>query len=214
MRLLWLTRKLLECQTLRRQMQNATRVLISMLAAGQYRITGIETTLSGTAFGKTLNGSIDCVAERDDGEEAVIDFKYGGRSKYHDQIEEGKAVQLATYAYGRHKERGEFPAVAYLVLSDGLMFTPSGSPVRGVGRQSVIDAAGIQDVWLQFETAMVNAEQWLTSGDLVPARPLQEPDDWPVGVTMVLNDRPPKDSVQKVCQYCDYQTLCGLHELS
>lgn len=206
--------KLVECQTLRSQMQNATRVLISTLAAGQYRIAGIETTLSGTAFGKTLKGSIDCVAERDDGEEAVIDFKYGGRSKYHDLIEEGKAVQLATYAYGRHKERGKFPAVAYLVLSDGLIFTPSGSSVHGVGPQSVIDAADIQDVWQQFETAVVNAEQRLTSDELVPARPLQRPDDWPDGATMVLHAKLSKNSVQKVCQYCDYQTLCGLHELS
>lgn len=206
--------KLLDSQSLRSQMQNATRVLISSLATGGYRITGIETTLSGTAFGKTLNGSIDCVAERDDGEEAVIDFKYGGRSKYHDLIEEGKAVQLATYAYGRHTERGKFPAVAYLVLSDGLMFTPSGSPVQGDGPQSVIDAVAIQDVWQQFETAVVNAEHWLTSSDLVPARPLQESDDWPDGATMVLHAKLPNNSVQKVCQYCDYQTLCGLHELS
>jgi len=166
----------------------ATRVFVGTLASGGYRIGGIEVELSGEAFGKALKGWVDCVAERADGTQAIVDFKYGGRSKYHSLIENGEAVQLATYAYGRSTAEGRFPGVAYLVLSDGLLYTPSSSPVEGDGNRSVIEAPSIEEVWQRFSAAINNADGWRNSDDPVPARPLQSPSD--------------------------YQTLCGLQEIN
>jgi ATP-dependent helicase/nuclease subunit B len=202
----------LDRQTLRKELANATRVLIGVLASGRYRIVDIEFELTGDAFGKPLVGWIDCLAEREDGEEAIIDFKYGGRSKYYTLIEEGKAVQLAIYAYGRSLVTSRFPAVAYLVLSDGLLYTPSQNPISGDGGRSLIDAPAIQQVWEQFSTALGKADVWLTSGVPVPARPQQSPSDWPDGATIVLDSRLRTDRVQEVCRYCDYQRLCGILE--
>jgi hypothetical protein len=202
----------LDRQTLRDELANATRVLVGVLASGQYRIVGLEVPLAGDAFGKTLNGSIDCLAAREDGAEAIIDFKYGGRSKYYTLIEEGKAVQLATYAYGRSLATGTFPAVAYLVLSDGLLYTPSQEPVAGDGGRSIINAPAIRQVWDQFSAALAKADAWLTSGEPVPARPQQDPSQWPQGATIVLDTRLRNDRVQEVCRYCDYQRLCGILE--
>ena len=204
--------KYFECQRLRSELENATRVLVGTLASGGYRIIGIEVELSGEAFGKSLNGWIDCVAEREDGEEAIIDFKYGGRSKYHSLIEDGKAVQLATYAYGRSTASGRFPGVAYLVLSDGLLYTPSGSPVHGDGNRAVINAPAIQTVWQQFSDAIDKADGWLTSDDPVPARPLQEPSQWPDGATIVLETKLKADQTQTVCRYCNFKSICGIQE--
>ena len=128
-------------------------------------------------------------------------------------IEEGRAVQLATYAYSRSEETGRFPAIAYLVLSDGLLFTPSGGPINGDGHRSVVDGPAVQAVWQEFETAITNAESWLTSDGNIPARPLQEPQEWPQGLRVVLEtDLKPTDT-QYVCKYCDYQHLCGLKQL-
>ena len=141
-----------------------------------------------------------------------MDFKYGGRAKYHSLIENGEAVQLATYAFGRSTAGGTFPAVAYLVLSDGLLYTPSGSPIEGDGNRSVIDAPAIQTVWQQFSEAINNADGWRTSDDPVPARPLQEPSDWPDGASILLDEKLKADNVQSVCRYCSYQRLCGLKE--
>jgi len=202
--------KYFECQRLRRELENATRVLVGTLASGGYRITGIEVELTGEAFGKSLNGRIDCVADRKDGEEAIIDFKYGGRSMYHSLIEDGKAVQLATYAYGRSTASGRFPGVAYLVLSDGLLYTPSGSPVQGDGDRAVINAPAIQKVWQQFSDAIEKADGWLTSDDPVPARPLQDPSQWPDGVTIVLETSLKDDETQAVCRYCNFKSICGI----
>ena len=206
--------KYFERQQLRSDMENATRVFVGTLASGGYRIVGIEVELTGEALGKALNGWIDCLAQRDDGSEAIVDFKYGGRAKYHSLIEKGEAVQLATYAYGRSTAEGTFPAVAYLVLSDGLLYTPSGSSVEGDGNRSVIDAPAIETVWQNFSAAINNADGWRTSDAPVPARPLQEPSEWPHGVTILLDENPKADSVQSVCKYCSYQCLCGLKEIT
>jgi ATP-dependent helicase/nuclease subunit B len=206
--------KYFEHQRLRSELENATRVLIGTLASGGYRIVGIEVELSGEAFGKSLKGSIDCVAERDNGDEAIIDFKYGGRAKYHSLIKDGKAVQLATYAYGRSTVRGRFPAVAYLVLSDGLLYTPSESPLHGDGNRSLINGPSIQTVWQQFADAIDKADDWLTSDAPIPARPLQNPSQWPTGVTMVLETNLKADQVQEVCKYCHYKSICGIQETS
>lgn len=200
-------------QSLRRELANATRVLISTLASGGYRVKGIEVEVEGEAFGKPLSGSIDCLIEHADGNEGIIDFKYGGK-KYERMIADGKAVQLATYAYSRSIATGRFPAVAYLVLADGFLFTPSGGPINGDGSRTVVDGPGIRAVWEQFQTAIADAEEWLTTNGRIPARPIQGSDDWPAGATIVLETNLKADDVQSVCKYCDYQHLCGLRQLT
>lgn len=205
--------KFRERQSLRRELANATRVLISTLASGGYRVKGIEVEVEGEAFGKPLSGSIDCLIEHVDGNEGIIDFKYGGK-KYERMIADGKAVQLATYAYSRSIATGRFPAVAYLVLADGLLFTPSGGPINGDGSRTVVDGPGIRAVWEQFQTAITDAEEWLTTNGQIPARPLQGSDDWPAGATIVLETSLKANEVQSVCKYCDYQHLCGLRQLT
>jgi hypothetical protein len=106
----------MEKQGLRKELENATRTLIQTMENGNYHFAGLEVELNGTALGKQLVGSIDCLVTREEGDEAVIDFKYAGKNKFHDLIEQGKAVQLATYAFGRAGATGRFPAVAYLIL--------------------------------------------------------------------------------------------------
>lgn len=200
-------------QSLRRELSHATRVLIGTLASGGYRVKGIEVEVQGEAFGKPLAGSIDCLIQQVDGSEGIIDFKYGGK-KYERMIADGKAVQLATYAYSRSIETGRFPAVAYLVLADGLLFTPSGGPINGDSSRTVVDGPGIREVWERFQTAIADAEEWLTTDGQIPARPLQGSDDWPAGATIVLEPNPKPNEVQSACKYCDYQHLCGLRQLT
>jgi ATP-dependent helicase/nuclease subunit B len=201
-----------ERQKLRKELANATRVLISALASGGYRIKGIEIDVDGHAFGKPLVGSIDCLVENQDGAEGIIDFKYGGK-KYEDMIAEGKAVQLATYAYSRSVVMGHFPAVAYLILADGILFTPASGPIGGQGSHTFVDGPQIQTVWNHFQTAITNADEWLMGDGSIPARPLQSVELWPKGATMVLKTSLKENAVQAVCKYCDFQHLCGLRQL-
>ena len=149
------------------------------------------------------------------GDEAILDFTSGGRSTLDSLIEDGKAVQLATDAYGRSTARGTFPAVAYLVLSDGLLYTPSESPVHGDTNRSLINGPAIEAVWRQFSTAVEKADNWLTSDEFVPARPLQDPAQWPDGADeLVLDPKLKADATQDVCRYCNYKSICGIQETS
>ena len=105
-----------------------------------------------------------------------------------------------------------FPAVAYLVLSDGLIFTPAGSAVQGDAHRAIINAPAIQTVWQKFSGAIEAAGDWLTSGAPVPARPLQDSSEWPTGATNLLETGLKPEQVQEVCRYCDFTRICGLEE--
>jgi ATP-dependent helicase/nuclease subunit B len=202
--------KRVESLRLKNELVKAARLFVQTLTAGGYRSVNIEEPVEGLAFGKELRGSIDCLASADDGREAVVDFKYAGRKKFYDMVTKGKSVQLATYAFSRSQADGKFPAVAYLVLSDGTIFTPTGSPLAGVPTAAVIDGMSIDQVWNNFSTAIAGAENWLTTDDPVPARPIQDVDEWPDGSELVLVERPGRGEIQSVCRYCDYKRLCGM----
>ncbi|TWT55491.1 PD-(D/E)XK nuclease family protein [Allorhodopirellula solitaria] len=202
--------KRVESLRLKNELVKAARLFVRTLSAGGYRSVKIEEPVEGSAFGKELRGSIDCLASSNDGREAVVDFKYAGRKKYYDMVTKGKSVQLATYAFSRSQSNGSFPAVAYLVLSDGTIFTPIGSPLSGVPTSQVIDGPSIERVWNNFATAIAGAEGWLTTDDPVPARPLQSIDDWPDGSELVLIEQLGRGETQSVCRYCDFKRLCGM----
>jgi len=211
--------KIVDRQRLRDSLCSSTRVLVNALRAGQYRIHGMEVEVTGSVHGRQLDGSIDCLAVREDGQEAVIDFKFGGRKKYDELIREGRAVQLATYAYGR-TQQGEggnrFPAVAYLVIDDARLLSGERDRLAGASESDGIAGSGIAEVWKAFEESLAGAEDWLSHQVPVPARPLQAADQWPAGALLVLRDpaaNTSKDYAQEVCKYCHYQALCGIKEL-
>ena len=101
--------------------------------------------------------------------------------------------------------------MAYLVLSQGILYTPQGSPLRGTGVAQVVEGPGIGEVWAQFSAAVEAAGRWLETG-VIPVRPLQDAAEWPEGAQLVLD---PPDArgrlpeVQPPCEYCDFGVLCG-----
>jgi RecB family exonuclease len=204
--------KRVESLKLRSELVKATELFVTTLTAGGYQSVKIEEPTEGSVFGKELRGSIDCLATANDGREAVVDFKYAGRKKYYKMIEEGRSAQLATYAFSRRQVTGRFPAVAYLILSDGAMFTPRGAPLEGVDPAQTINGPSIEQVWNNFSRAISAADSWLTTDEPVPARPLQDAADWPPGADLVLIDPLPQNETQSACRYCDFTRLCGFEE--
>ncbi|MDY0002414.1 MAG: PD-(D/E)XK nuclease family protein, partial [Polyangia bacterium] len=208
--------KAVQALELRQQLLSATSTLVSALAAGGYRVAGMEVPVTGTVEDRALTGSIDCLGVTGQGEEAVVDLKYGKGSRAA-QLEEGRALQLATYARARSQEAGgRTPAVGYLILREAVLHTPSGSRLRGDGPLNVVEGPAIDQVWQTFVTALRNTEAWLSGAEPVPARPLQAPEDWPQEVRLGLEGALGVSSYGKrypACEYCDYGLICGLKEL-
>jgi hypothetical protein len=193
----------------------AARTLINTLKAGGYMVKGMELPISGSIADRALEGFIDCLVVKEDGEEAVIDFKYMGRNKYSRLLTEGHAVQLATYAYARsQKSNGRFPGAAYLILADALLLTLKGSPLAGLVSSGAMTGPPIDNVWNNFYSALKATGSWLTGGP-VPCWPLQDLEKRPPGTEMVIEKPDGNKSQEEVepCKYCDYKILCGIKEL-
>ena len=207
--------RLIERQKLRDVLLSATRVFVGALSAGGYHIVGIEVEVSKNAFGKTLNGSIDCVAARDDGSEAIIDFKYSGRNKYREMISDGKAgtaCDLRVQSVARCSDiscgrLSDFSPTLNSLTPSGSPLSPEAPPVRGSRHHRLILCGKSF-----FPEAINAADGWLTVGEPIPARPLQLSSQWPNGAKIVLDDDLNDGESQTVCRYCDYKRLCGLKE--
>lgn len=204
-----------ERKRLRAELAAATRTLIRLLRNGGWRIAGMETPFEGAADGYQLSGYIDCLIKDSKGAEAVVDFKYAGSKRYEDLLAEGRAVQLAVYARGRaavvDTDLAELP-VAYLVIANNRLLTPSVRPMAGTrDDQQVPDAPGMLEVWQRFTQVLARSQAWIEGAEPVPARPLQDSEEWPDGVEMVLDAKGADE--QRVCRYCDFRVLCGLEEI-
>lgn len=195
---------------MRDEVVKSSRVLVEALREGGYALVGLECELTGKALGRQLSGRIDCLARRDDGEEAVVDFKYRYASIFRGKLKEGRAVQLATYAKARAGPGGRFPKVAYLMLDAGLLLVPEPSAPR-FGQEHVerVDGPGIEGTWADFARALEGADAWLSGGEEVPARPLLPPEEWPEGTSLVVEV---KNGERFPCKLCELAALCGYEE--
>ena len=204
-----------ERKRLRAELAAATRTLIRLLRDGGWQIAAMETPFEGGADGYRLSGYIDCLIRDSKGAEAIIDFKYAGSRRYQDLLAEGRAVQLAVYARGRaavvDTDLAELP-VAYLVIANNRLLTPSATPMAGTRNdQHVPEAPGMAEVWQRFTQALARSQAWMERAEPVPARPLQDSEEWPDGVEMVLDAKGADE--QRICRYCDFRVLCGLEEI-
>ncbi len=199
---------------LREELLASVRTLHDALGRGGYRIVGLEMEVEGEVLGKSLRGYIDCLARTDDGEEAIIDFKYGGPKRWREKLETGRSTQLATYAAARAGVAGHSRVrAAYLALAGAALVTPEGGPIRNADAASqVAGAPDILDVWKNFEAALAAADGWFTGKEPVTARPLLSPDKWPAGSEIVLGD-PEAQGDPPACEYCDFPVLCGRSEV-
>jgi ATP-dependent helicase/nuclease subunit B len=191
-------RKLAERSRLRRQLCNAARHFAQVLQEGGYEVVGLEVDTTGDLDGVPVKGSIDCVL-RDGTGEVIVDFKFGGATKYQAKLAEGRALQLAAYAQDRD---APVHACAYFVLANNRILTPSAGAMRQATR--VVEGPDVQSTWRRLRDALTSTTAWLQDG-IVHARPVQGPAEWPPGSNVGLDMEKPESA----CAYCDYTTLCG-----
>jgi len=198
-------RKLREKQQLYGELRRTLEVLVETLARGGYRVVGMEQGFDDELDGRRTRGFIDCIVANDDGE-AILDFKYGGIRKYPGKLEEGRAVQLATYAAAR-SQAGHVHGVGYVVLDGPRIASPTGSPLQGVPDGVLVQGDDVHATWQAFTQALRETDARIASG-MLDAWPRHDRDQRPRGVDLVVEDVK-KGEDPEACKYCDHGLLCG-----
>jgi RecB family exonuclease len=137
-------------------LQSALRTLVVHLQQADVVSLDMELWQEGNFAGGRLNGSIDILAHRADGREAVVDIKWGGRSYRRKSMLEGSYLQLATYAQLRRGGDNPAPSLSYFIVLDEQMlnldhdFFPEGESVKPAKEESW------GEYWHRFE----NTYKW------------------------------------------------------
>lgn len=112
-----------ECQRFIVQSGEALVALVEHLRAAEVEQVAMEEWQEGEFDGGGLQGSIDLLATRADGNEAVVDIKWGGRRYRRDALLADRYLQLAVYHHLRREQTGRSPALSYFIVNDAHMLS-------------------------------------------------------------------------------------------
>ena len=156
-----------ECERFIIQLQDSLTTLVEHLQSAGVVNVQMELGQEGVFVGGKLNGTIDLLATRADGNEAVIDIKWGGKRYRRDSLLANSYLQLATYAQLRRSNgSASAPALSYFIVSDATMlslhhaFFPNADILKSTSEENAAD------YWRRFGTvgsgagANLNAAWW------------------------------------------------------
>jgi hypothetical protein len=113
-----------ECERFITQVQDSLTTLVEHLKDADVASVQMELGQEGQFAGGQLNGSIDLLATRSDGTEAVVDIKWGGRNYRRKSLLANSYLQLATYAQLRRGNgAAQSPALSYFIVMDSTMLS-------------------------------------------------------------------------------------------
>jgi ATP-dependent helicase/nuclease subunit B len=141
-----------ECERFITQVQDSLTTLVEHLQSAAVVSVQMELMQEGQFVGGKLTGSIDLLAKRADGSEAVIDIKWGGRRYRRESLLANSYLQLATYAQLRRSNGTALaPALSYFIVNDATMLSLDHAffPNADIIKSGSEDTAS--DYWLRFE---------------------------------------------------------------
>jgi hypothetical protein len=113
-----------ECERFITQVQDSLITLVEHLQFAEVVSVQMELQQEGTFASGVLNGSIDLLATRADGSEAVVDIKWGGKKYRREGLLANNYLQLATYAQLRRDNGAALaPALSYFIVMDATMLS-------------------------------------------------------------------------------------------
>ena len=146
-----------------------------------------------------LEGRLDLLVRRPDGGSAVLDLKWSrSLPRYRGPLAEGRAIQLAAYAWLLN-EQDPVPA-AYFLLNGGVVLA---TPHAVFPEESHVRGPSLEDTWVAAREAW-GARLGQLAGGLALATAVDAPDD----------DQGAAPLVEPPCRYCAYSALCGVGGLS
>lgn len=141
-----------ELSTFRRKLLYSMRQLRIQLRAADVTIALSEEDLEGQFIGGSISGSSDLLLTRKDGQQAILDLKWGSKS-YQVKLEDNRHLQLAIYGEMVRQRSGNWPRLAYFSLGSGELlatdsdFFPKAKLVR---KAKGVAEEGAAHLWQRF----------------------------------------------------------------
>lgn len=109
-------------EAFRLKLLSAVRELQRQLQSAGVITVEPEKELSGSFFMGELNGYIDILATRGDGQATVLDMKWARGKDYGDKLKDNKHLQLAIYGELMRQKTGRWAVPAYFILAEGRLY--------------------------------------------------------------------------------------------
>lgn len=197
-----------ELVQLKAQLCNTAEALSRWLAGALLEIVGVEEPLEATWQGRTLSGRADLLAVDANGDEIVLDLKWGA-SRYDELLKKGMALQLAIYSRMRQPDHGsrKMPRSGYFSLGAAKPLTADNLDASGPENNEEPAAA---KTWRRLEATVGLVEQRLATGRVAVTGVKRSLPMW-ADEDAAANDGRGylRGERGAACTYCDYGAICG-----
>jgi ATP-dependent helicase/nuclease subunit B len=199
-----------ERNQLRAELIEAAVALSVLLHDAELQVVGVEVPVQGEFGGRPLRGNIDVLLQAQNGEERVLDLKYGSAS-YSDKLKAGHAIQLAVYAEARRQQSGarELPPAAYFSLKQQRLLATDAAPHFGRPSQK---GPPISKTVEQARNTLAAVATTLEGGRLPVAGVRAMAEAGFLKVVGVSSDRSSEHlalPAEDACKYCSFGAVCG-----
>lgn len=197
-----------ECAQYRQRVLNSVCVLDELLRRSRLTVVGVEEVVEIEWNGRRLEGRLDLLLNDSAGKDVVLDLKWGSTS-YAQKLEQGSAIQLATYAFVRSQQirAKQLPEAGYFSLRKGEAIALSGDVFLD---SKVIEGPDLELTWKRTAASVAALEADLASGCIAVPGVLQDTPAWRLGARAQANaeDFVPL-ATDAACEYCTLDALCG-----
>jgi RecB family exonuclease len=205
---LMLPGKELENKRAKRAAVYAVRQLVETIGRLGLRVEKSEGKLEARMGDVSFEGYVDLILRDRAGGAFVLDMKWTKSSRYKkEEIEEGRAVQLAVYAWLLRSLEPKDPVHAgYFMLAQGELFSDSSL----LKENALPSERSLEEIWTLSAKEWDEALKMLNEG-VVEAK----------GVAEILRQDEDQQQTEKkeglvnapLCSLCDFAVLCGLNEV-
>lgn len=189
-------------------MGKTTGTLCQQLRSAKLKVLGFETTKARDfRKGQNFEGRVDLLLAAEQGQCLILDLKWSKRARYkREELQGGKALQLAAYSWLLEPEAGCYPPGGYYMLAQGELVV---SACQFLPDHHVFPDIDLQVVWQRGLQAYEKRLQELQGGVAlaagVPAASSADSGE------LSGEGEGPKDvlEIEPQCSWCDYRNLCG-----
>lgn len=195
-----------ELESFQRRLRGSMLQLRSDLMAADVVSVAPELRVSGSFDGGALMGLCDLLVTRKDGEQAIVDMKWTGSSKWPDKLANNAHLQLVLYGELLHQQTGRWPQLAYYVIDTASLLATDSHffpTARVISRKKHVAGEGPAHLWQRFLVTWQWRRDQLDLGDIEVAL-AEDPDSTAPDDGMKLEILNP--------DYNDYLALAGWGE--